>query len=115
MKNTFFLLLLILSLNTMAQDNAKPAVTTDTFVTTLHITVNSIDELQEVNWADIRQIFAKNEPTSPIELGFSLSKKQVLTNFDLDAFEFKISGKTDELESMILRTQKMIAAIEKIE
>ncbi len=111
MKNILFLLLLIFSLHVKAQDDSRSDISSKTFVTELHFTTNSIEELQDVNWEDVRQIFGENEPDSEIELGFTLSEKQVLSHFDLDAFQFRLSGKTDELESMILRAQKMIGAL----
>lgn len=109
-KISFFLLALLLT-NLNAQQDGASSMHAETSVNALHITVDSVEELQDIDWAEIRELFRENKPDSTIELGFSLREKVNRKKYTMNSFEFAIRGKSDEVASMISKTQKIIDSL----
>ena len=105
-----FLLSLIIS-QVSAQQEMSFSGQTDISVNALHFSVDSVEELQEIDWVEIRDLFRDNSPEEPIELGFSLKRQVKKETYTMDSFEFTLRGKSEEVESMISKTQKIIRSL----
>ncbi|MEY8020569.1 hypothetical protein ACA086_01185 [Muriicola sp. E247] len=105
-----FLLFLIIS-QVSAQRDMPFSGQTDISVNALHFSVDSVEELQEIDWVEIRDLFRDNTPEEPIELGFLLKRQVKRETYTMDSFEFTIKGKTEEVESIISKTQKIILSL----
>lgn len=105
-----FLLSLIIS-QVSAQQDIPFSGQADISVNALHFSVDSVEELQKIDWVEIRDLFRDNTPEEPIELGFSLKRQVKRETYTMDSFEFTLRGKTEEVESMISKTQKIILSL----
>ncbi|MBT8280844.1 MAG: hypothetical protein KJO16_04645 [Muriicola sp.] len=108
---TLFLLLSFTVLQINAQQHSPTAGLTEIAVNALHISVDSFEELQEVDWSEIREIFRENQPDEIITIGFSLKEQTQRKDYRMDSFEFTLKGKTEEVESMISKTKRIIASL----
>lgn len=105
-----FLLSFIIS-HVSAQKDIPFSGQADISVNSLHFSVDSLEELQEIDWVEIRDLFRDNTPEEPIELGFSLKRQVKRETYTMDSFEFTLRGKTEEVDSMISKTQKIILSL----
>ena len=83
---------------------------------TSNLTVNAdnIEELTEFDWDALKTIFKDNSPEDLIKLSFNYNKKVIFDQNIIDKVNFTISGKTNELESMIKKSKKMISKLKEI-
>ncbi|QBA65223.1 hypothetical protein [Muriicola soli] len=108
---TLFLLLSFTILQINAQRQSPASRQTEIAINALHITVDSFEELQDVDWSEIREIFRDNKSDEIISIGFSLKDQIQRNNYTMDSFEFTLKGKTEEVESMISKTKRIIASL----
>ncbi len=93
-----------------AQEKKGEATTT---VSTFQLKAANLEELSDINWQDIRDIFKENSPEAPITLAFVVSTN--MKQADAQNFRFKITGKTSELDQMIIASQKVLREMESLE
>ena len=114
MKKLFTLLILLVSLITNAQEeDTKVAYSKNEVskITSLKMTSNSTQDLETINWKDIRSIFEYNNPEEKIELSFELDLKESKSKFKSAV---TVGGKTKEIDSLILKSKKYLKALIKI-
>ena len=83
---------------------------------TSNLTVNAenLEELTKFDWDALKTIFKNNSPEDVIELSFNYNKKVMFNENIIDNVNFTISGKTNELESMIKKSKNMISKLKEI-
>ena len=83
---------------------------------TSNLTVNAenLEELTKFDWDALKTIFKNNSPEDVIELSFNYNKKVMFNENVIDNVNFTISGKTNELESMIKKSKNMISKLKEI-
>jgi len=83
---------------------------------TSNLTVNAdnIEELTKFDWDALKTIFKDNSPEDLIKLSFNYNKKVIFDQNIIDRVNFTISGKTNELESMIKKSKNMISKLKEI-
>ncbi|MBN2869105.1 MAG: hypothetical protein JXK08_10560, partial [Flavobacteriaceae bacterium] len=83
---------------------------------TSNLTVNAenLEELTKFDWDALKTIFKDNSPEDIIKLCFNYNKTIKFDQNVIDNFNFTISGKTNELESMIKKSKNMISKLEYI-
>ena len=114
MKKLFTLLMLLVSLITSAQEeDTKVAYFKNEVskITSLKMTSNSTQDLETINWKDIRSIFEYNNPEEKIELSFELDLKESKSKFKSS---ISVVGETKKLDSLILKSKKYLKALIKI-
>ncbi|AOW18632.1 hypothetical protein LPB03_14720 [Polaribacter vadi] len=114
MKKLFTLLILLVSLITSAQEeDTKVAYFKNEVskITSLKMTSNSTQDLETINWKDIRSIFEYNNPEEKIELSFELDLKESKDKFKSAV---TVGGHTEEIDSLITKSKKLIKMIIKL-
>lgn len=88
----------------------------ETKIYTSNLTVNAenLEELTEFDWDTLKTIFKNNSPEDTIKLSFNYNKTIKFDQNIIDNFNFTISGKTIELESMIKKSKNMFSKLEEI-
>jgi len=83
---------------------------------TSNLTVNAknLEELTKIDWDALKTIFKDNSPEDVIKLSFNYNKKVIFDQNIIDKVNFTISGKTNELESMIKKSKNMISKLKEI-
>lgn len=76
--------------------------------TSISYTVDSIKELEEINWENVRGFFSKNNQDERIEISFELDLKKSRNKFKSS---IKVSGETKNLDSLIIKSKKGVKAL----
>lgn len=108
MKYLFYSLILCISFTSFAQDTTRTE--NDFSITTYSVKVNDLEDFKTINWEIIPEMFQYNKPETIVELEFSF-KKQPSDNPEINFTEFTLSikGKSEEIETMVLRAKKTVA------
>ena len=80
------------------------------------IRVDSSNELETINWKDIKSVFIENDPESEISLEIKVKTKEKSENklkVKLD-YSFKSTSKAKDIDSLIIRMKKGVNYINKI-
>jgi len=111
LKNHLFSILLMITSFTYAQTEKIQKPKSDSAVTEFKIETNSLKKLEKFNWESVYEIFKDNDPNTEINLQVGFNNKTKLKNATIESWNFSISGKTSELESMIKKSKKMISKV----
>ena len=78
--------------------------------TEFKVKTNNLDELKNFDWNTVREIFQENDKDQDITLAFAYINKSEVdkSNIKVDNFDFKIKGKTSELENLVNMSKNMI-------
>ena len=107
-------LLLIASIATYAQSDKT--IEEKTMVTELKFEIENIEEMNDFNWEVINEIFKENDADQEITLAFAYANKSGKTSeIRIDNFDFKVKGKTSELESMTSKLKRSFKRLSKFE
>ncbi len=79
-------------------------------MTEYKVKTNNLDELKNFDWNTVRKIFQENDKDQDITLAFAYINKSEVdkSNIKIDNFDFKIKGKTSELENLVNMSKNMI-------
>ena len=114
MKKLLILLCLFSLSRTLAQqesDLTKEKNINGFNITSISYVADSIEELQTINWIDVKEIFGENRNNQKIELTFGLDFKKSKNNFKSS---FKITGESKDLDSLIKKSKKLVRSLIKI-
>jgi len=111
LKNYLFGVLTMLTFVTYAQSEKLEVTKSNSTITEFKIDAKSLKELEEFNWESLHDIFEKNEPNSEINLQVGFNKRTKLKNTTIQSWNFSISGKTSELDSMIEKSKNMVSKV----
>jgi hypothetical protein len=85
-------------------------------IQSLSISVDSVNELDAINWDDAKETFYKTDPESEISLEIKLRNKgstnKSITKF---AFSFEVKGKAKEIDSLVFQIKNGFKLIRKID
>jgi hypothetical protein len=74
-------------------------------------TVDSVQELETIDWISIKEIFEDNKKTEIIKMSFGVNLKKSKINFKS---AITVSGETKDIDSLIVKAKKAVNAIMKI-
>jgi hypothetical protein len=80
----------------------------ETKVTSLKYSSNSIKDLETIDFDGIKSIFSSNKEDEVIKIIFEIDLKESKNKFKSST---TISGKTKELDSLIVRSKKMVKGL----
>lgn len=113
MKKISTILFLLLSGVVFSQKNVTTATVTESKITSLVYSVDSVKELKNINWGDVKEIFNNNEnKEEDIIIGFRLNNKEKDSELEFKSVEVK--GKLSDLDGTIEMAKKMIKVIENL-
>lgn len=82
--------------------------------TSLSFDVNSVDELKDIDWKEIKSIFETNGEEDVIKMSFAINmNKQKRKNVKI-AGKFSVEGKTEDIDSLIKKSKKGIKGLIKV-
>ncbi|MDG1397433.1 MAG: hypothetical protein P8P88_03515 [Polaribacter sp.] len=114
MKKLIILLCLFSLSKTLAQQecNLKNEKNINGFtITSISYMADSIEELETINWIDVKEMFDENKNNEKIELTFGLDFKKSKNNFKSS---IKIAGESKDLDSLIIKSKKLVRSLIKI-
>lgn len=76
------------------------------------ISVDSIQEIDTINWEVIKESFKENDPESDVFLKVAI--KQIKNENVKMSFSFKVEGKAANIDSLVLRLKKGVTKIKKV-
>lgn len=80
-------------------------------ITSISYMADSIEELETINWTDVKEMFDKNKNNEKMELTFGLDFENSKNNFKSS---FKIAGESKDLDSLITKSKKLVRSLIKI-
>ena len=116
MKIRIFLLSLVslFTFTTFAQ-SVKP-IEVKTAVTELKFEMETIEEMNDFDWEMISEIFKENDADQEITLAFAfVNNSDKSSKVRIDNFDFKVKGKTSELESLTAKMKKSFETLSKFQ
>jgi hypothetical protein len=114
MKKTVTLLLLMCTIFVYGQEeqiNEHTSKTITSKITEIKYAVNSVKELEIIDWKEIKAVFDANKPEEKIALIFELALQPSKSNFKSS---ITISGETKNIDSLIIKAKKGVLSIIKI-
>lgn len=114
MKSIITLLLVTSSFVLKAQEEKKDAMyfkNTESKITSLKYTSNSVSELKSIKWEELKEIFETNKPKEKIELSFEVNLKESKNKLKSS---FTVSGETKSIDSLIVLAKKGVNGLIRI-
>lgn len=110
MKKFAFLLLIFTLTSSFAQKQSIESKK-EFKVTSVSYTVNSLVELEKIDWTDVKEVFSSNKDEEKIEMSFGVDFKKSKSKFKSSV---TVSGESKNIDSLIVRAKKAVKAIIKI-
>ncbi len=104
-----FAFLSVLNLN--AQKESAKAEIIDNSITSLVFTVDSVEELETIDWKDVKDIFKNNNEKDSIKLGYRVRFNETKKNDHEFKHSFEIKGKAGDIDESIKIAKKVIKVI----
>lgn len=94
-----------------AQKDSNAELTfTESKVNSLKFSVDSSEELNSINWKDIKDVFLENKDQDSISLAFELKKNAKRNLY----YKFSIKGTSNNIDNLINRSKKIINVLHKL-
>lgn len=85
-----------------SQNEKDTVIVPKAAMTEFKVKTNNLDELKNFDWNKVREIFQENEKDQDITLAFAyINKSEDKSNIRVNNFDFKVKGKTSELENLV--------------
>ncbi|NVJ89867.1 MAG: hypothetical protein HWD82_10585 [Flavobacteriaceae bacterium] len=81
-------------------------------INALEFKIESVADIETLDWNDIKETFQNNDPESDITLKVILNQKKEENN--KRSFSYKVDGKAKNIEDLIVKLKKGITIIKKI-
>jgi hypothetical protein len=114
MKKLVVVLFLFMVTISFAQTTSKVMQTeksTEVKVHAISYTVDSVKELETIDWNSVKEVFEYNNETEIIKMSFGIDLKKSKNNFKSS---ITVSGETKDIDSLIIKAKKGVNAIMKI-
>jgi len=104
--------LTLLTFTTYSQSKKNSGDKVKTSVTTFDISIDNLDELKNIDWEGIKEMFDSNEKDDLITISVAYNgKNESTTNLNKegeDSFKIEISGKSSGIDEQIDNLQKIL-------
>ncbi|MDT7830840.1 hypothetical protein RQM59_00520 [Flavobacteriaceae bacterium S356] len=113
MKKLIICICLLTSLSMFSQSE-KTDVNTTVAINSLKFSADSVEELEAINWEDVREIIKENDPETPFSLEIQLNTSKKNTSKVATNMSAKVSDVSKNYELLIARAEKAIKAIKRM-
>ncbi|APG66244.1 hypothetical protein LPB136_13050 [Tenacibaculum todarodis] len=114
MRKLLFIICLFTSLFVNAQDKPIAEMNfTEATVNSLKFSVDSAEELKDINWDDIKEIFSENKPEDLILLEFEVNYPKDKKDAK-KSYKFTSKGKSKNIDNTIAMAKKILNKLTKI-
>ena len=116
-KNILLGIFSLLTFVTYSQTEKSKTLESKSAITELKVETENLDELKNFNWDMIKEMFQENDENQEITLAFTFVNKSEIdkTKVRLDNFEFKVTGKTSELENLTSKLKKTFEKLSELD
>ncbi|CAL2077402.1 conserved exported hypothetical protein [Tenacibaculum sp. 190524A05c] len=111
MKKILVLFTFLSVLNMNAQKESAKAEFKDNTITSLVFTVDSVEELETIDWKDVKDIFKNNNEQDSIKLGYRVRFNETKKHDHEFKHSFEIKGKAGDIDGSIKIAKKVIKVI----
>lgn len=114
---TVFLLLctsLVFAQHKSIAINESVNTNTEVKVTSMSYKVDSVKELETINWDDVKSIFETNKDDAVIKLSFGIDLKESENKKVSIAGKFSVEGKSKNIDDLIAKSKKGINGLIKL-
>lgn len=114
MKTLFTLVLLLTFTFGVAQNETKKIELTENFeakITAISYSVDSIEELEGIDWKSVKEIFSTNKEDQEIEISFAINLKKSKNKIKA---KFSVQGESKKIDSLIINSKKGIKGLIKL-
>jgi hypothetical protein len=77
-------------------------------VTSIKYSTNSSEELETIDWKDVKSIFESNKEEEVIRMSFEIDLKESKNKFKSS---ITVSGESKHIDSLIVRSKKLVKAM----
>lgn len=115
---TVFLLLctsLVFAQHKSIAINESINTNTEVKVTSMSYKVDSVKELETINWDDVKSIFETNKDDEVIKLSFGIDLKKSENKKVSIAGKFSVEGKSKNIDDLIAKSKKGIRGLIKLQ
>lgn len=113
MKKIIVCICLLMS-SLMFSQSKKTDVDTKVSINSLKFSANSVEELETINWEDVREIIKENNPEAPFSLEIELNTSKKSTSKVTTNMSAKVSDVSKNYELLISRAEKAIKAFKRM-
>lgn len=110
LKNSLLAIFALFSIAIHAQTDKS----TETAVTEFKVETDTMEELANLDWNNVEDMFESNVPETEINLVFAYNYKENDDAVQVRNFQFSISGKTSELATLITMSKGVIAKLSQV-
>ena len=114
MKKLFILLFLFIFNFGFAQNETKTTELSENFeakITAISYKVDSVEELKNIDWKGVKEIFSNNEDNQNIEISFAINLKKSKNKLNA---KFSVKGESKKIDSLITNSKKGIKGLIKL-
>lgn len=83
-------------------------------ITSLSYDVDSVTELEEIDWKEIKSIFNTNKEDDVVKLSFAINMDKRKSKKVKIAGKFSVEGKTDIIDELIKKSKKGVKGLIKL-
>ena len=87
---------------------------TEVKVTSMSYSVNSVKELETINWEEVKTIFESNKDDETINLSFAIKLKKSENKKVSISSKFSVEGKSENIDDLIAKSKKGINGLIKL-
>jgi len=98
----------------MFSQSKKTDVDTVVSVNSLKFSADSVEELEAINWEDVREIIKENDPETSFSLEIQLNTSKKSTSKVTTNMSAKVSDVSKNYELLIARAEKAIKAFKRM-
>ena len=115
-KNILLGILSLMTFVTYAQTEKSQKVESKTAVTELKVETENLDELKNIDWNMVKEMFEENDSEQEITLAFAYVNKSEVdkSKVRVDNFEMKLTGKTADLDKLTEKLKKSFNKLDEI-
>ncbi|TMM32346.1 hypothetical protein FDT66_02455 [Polaribacter aestuariivivens] len=89
----------------------KKSLNSGVTVNSVSYMVDTIEELETIDWKNVKEVFESNKPEDIVEMSFGMDLKKSKYKFKSS---IKVSGESKNIDSLIIKAKKGVKSIIKI-
>ncbi len=87
---------------------------TDVKISSMTFTVDTVKELESIDWNNVKAIFENNKDEELIKLSFGIDLKKSINKKGAITGKFSVEGKSENIDDLIIKSKKGINGLIKL-
>lgn len=114
MQQYLLLLALFIITKLTGQEEVVTVQINDNNINSLVYTIDSVEELETINWDDIKEIFSENRGKDSITIGCRIKAKPLKDDCKKYVHSFRVKGTSEDIDGTINIAKRITKAIQKL-